>query len=442
MARALCDGYGFSLVHRPSKVMDIRTLPSKRRMARDRWIALATVVIAAAATPVLAQGPPNGAASAARSETLPALVFDTLPQSVRAELQRAYDVARERATDGPTVGRLAMLLHAFEQHRLAGAYYALARRLDDRAFEWRYLSGVVLAELGDDAAAAAAFRLALAVDGASVPAHVRLAESLMRAGDLEASRAEYVAVLRTVPDLALAIYGLGRVEAALGRPAAAIGRYRRALEVAPEFGGAHYALALAYRDAGLPERAQPHLAQHARYGHRRPSLPDPLLDRVRSLRSTARDLIADAARRAADGDLAGSIALHLRALERDPSVGQAHVNLISLYGRTGQPAQAAHHYRAALTLAASVADAHYNYGVLVAATDRQRALALFRAAVAANPFHAAAHHNLAGLLAQAGRLDEAAAHYRQAIANAPNHPTSRTNLERVLALRAQQAAPR
>jgi tetratricopeptide (TPR) repeat protein len=409
------------------------------------WIAVVSLVaVGSVGTPVLSQGQTEDPLRPrSKRDALPALVLVGLPPDVRTELQRAYDVARDRATDGRTVGGLAMMLHAFEQFGLARSYYSLALRLDERAFEWRYLLGVVQAELGENAAAVASFRLALSLNRQYLPAHIRLAESLMRAGDLEASRAEYVAVLRGFPDLALANYGLGRVESAVGRTAAAIVCYRRALEAAPEFGAAHYALALAYRNLGDAPRAQPHLAGHARHGNRRPALADPLLDRVRSMRSTARDLIAEAARRATAGNLEESVALHLTALDRDPSLAQVHVNLISLYGRTGRHERAEAHYRAALELGASVADAHYNYGVLLAARRRQEeAVDLFRQALEANPFHAAAHGNLAALLARNGRFDEAARHYRLAIANDPNHPTARANLERVLALSSTSAVTR
>jgi tetratricopeptide (TPR) repeat protein len=366
--------------------------------------------------------------------TLPEAALDGLPATIRAELERAYETARVRPRDAAGVGRLAMMLHAYDQLRLAEGCYRAARQLDPRSFSWAYLSGVVQAELGDNAAASAAFREALRIDRASLPARLRLAESLMRAGDLEASRAEYEALLRQFPELALAHHGLGHLLSVQGNRRAAVEHYRRAVELAPQFGPARYALALAYRDLGLDDSAQPHLAAYREHGNRRPALRDPLLEQVRSMKGTARDLIVEAARLGRAGRLDESIAMHQKALEADPAAAQAHVNLISLYGRTGRRDKAEEHYRAVLRLEANLADAHYNYGVLLASDRRPaEAAAAFRKALDVNPFHAQAHNNLGGILAQQGRLDEAAAHYRQAIANDPQHRAARFNFGRVLA---------
>jgi tetratricopeptide (TPR) repeat protein len=393
-------------------------------MARRR-LPLATIVLN-----VLLAG---SNVDASQLPTLGEAAFEGLPATVRAELERAYETARARPRDPSAVGRLAMILHAYDQLWLANGCYRAARQLDLRSLSWAYLSGVVQAELGDHAAAGAAFREALQIDREYLPARLKLAESLMRAGDLEASRAEYEALVRQFPELALAHHGLGHLLSVQGNRAAAAEHYRRAVELVPQFGAARYALALAYRDLGLGDRAQTHLAAYRAYGNRRPALRDPLLEHVRSMKGTARDLVEEAARLGRAGRLDESIALHLKALEVDPTAAQAHVNLISLYGRTGRPDKAEEHYRAVLRLEANLADAHYNYGVLLAASGRHAdAAAVFRKALDVNPFHAQAHNNLGGILAQQGRLDDAAAHYRQAIANDPQHRAARFNFGRVL----------
>ncbi|WP_410971900.1 hypothetical protein, partial [Salmonella sp. SAL4445] len=73
-----------------------------------------------------------------------------------------------------------------------------------------------------------------------------------------------------------------------GNVADALERYRKSVELAPQFGAAHYALALAYRDAGLEDRAAAHLEAYGRLGARRPVPLDPVLERVSTFRSTAR----------------------------------------------------------------------------------------------------------------------------------------------------------
>lgn len=257
----------------------------------------------------------------------------------------------------------------------------------------------------------------------------------MQGGDLGASRDEYAALARDLPELALSHYGLGRLSSIRGEPNAAVEHYRRAVELAPQYGPAHYALALAYRDLGRTDRAQPHFDAYQQFRTRRPAVRDPLMEQVRGMRETARDLLAEAARLGEAGRLDESIALQLKALELDASTAQAHVNLIALYGRTGRPDEARRHYEAALRLGDTAADAHYNYGVLlISARREEEALKAFGKTLDLDPFHAAAHNNVAALLARRGRFEEAAAHYRQALTNDPQHHTAHFNLGRVLVL--------
>lgn len=363
---------------------------------------------------------------------LPTLAIETLPPAVRAGFHRAYEHARTRPADASAVGGLGMMLHAYEQYQSAAACYRVAHRLEPQSFAWAYLSGVVRAELGEHTAALTAFRQALDIDPDYLPARMRLADTLMHTGNFDASRAAYRALARDFPELAVAHYGLGRLSAALHDLPAAVEHYGRAVDAAPQFGAAHYALALAYRDLRLDERARPHLEAYRQLGARRPALPDRLLDAIRQTRETARDLIAEAARLGTSGRLDEAIALHLKAIEADPASAQAHVNLISLYGRTGQTDKAMEHYRAALTLEGNRAEAHYNYGVLLASRGDAGAADAFRKALEINPFHAQAHNNLGALLARDGDLKAAAAHYRRAIASDPQHRTARLGLGRVL----------
>ncbi len=326
-----------------------------------------------------------------------------------------------------------MLLHAHEQFRSAEVCYRTAQALEPKAFRWTYLIGVVQAEAGDQAAAIHSLGRALAMDPDYLSARDRLAEALISAGALEASADEYAKLARDFPELAAAHYGLGRTSSLRGDSTGAIVHYQRAVDLAPQFGIAHYALGLAYRDTGRRDLAQKHLDGYRRWGAHRPTPPDPLLEQVRSLKATARDLLTEAARLGEDGRLEASIALHVKAIETDPAAAQAHVNLISLYARLGRPDKAAEHYRAALELGSSIADAHYNYGVLLTSTRREtEAVGAFRLALEVNPFHAPAHNNLATLLAGQGRLDDAASHYQQAIASDPGHRAARFNLGRTL----------
>jgi tetratricopeptide (TPR) repeat protein len=388
-----------------------------------------TAVVMTVGVSLNAQAPP-----AAGDVALPPPSFDGVPLGTRTAFERAYRDARAHPRDGSRAAHLAMLLHAHEQLASATRWYRRAQKLEPGEFAWPYLAGVAEAEAGDQRAAIGSFRAALATDPTHVPARMRLAEALGRAGDLDASIDEYTAVLREIPELAAAHYGLGRIFGMRGEAEKAVTHYQRAVDLVPEFGVAHYALGLAYRDTSDRDRARRHLDEYGRLGARQPTLPDALLERVAQLRSSARDLLADAARLGAQGRVGESIARHLEAIEADPATAaQAHANLISLYGRSGEPDRAETHYRAALALGTSLADAHYNYGVLLASLERTAdAAAAFQRALDVNPFHARAHNNLATLLAGQQRLDAAASHYARAIATDPGHQGARFNLGRTL----------
>ena len=369
----------------------------------------------------------------AREVALPRLTLEVLPSTVRQPLERIYEEARARPQDASAAGRLAMALHAHEQYESADAAYRRARQLDQKSFAWAYLHGLVQARLAQWQAATGSLRLALAIDPGYVPARVALADALLQDAQFDAARTEYAALVRDYPELALAHYGYGRTAAILRDGAAALEHYRAAVEWAPQFGMAHYALALTYRAAGLPNRAATHLDAYRRLGARRPALADPAMERVHAFRSTARDLIDAGARLEAQDRVDESIARHLEALEVDPAAAQAHINLISLYGRTGQMDSAQRHYEAALNLQGDRGGAHYNWGVLLARERRvDEAVVAFRRALDVSPFHPQAHNNLATLLAQEGKLADAATHYRQAIANDPGYRVARLNLGRVL----------
>jgi tetratricopeptide (TPR) repeat protein len=374
-----------------------------------------------------------GQTAGAETRSLPRLTFTAVPQPVRVRLDEAYAAARADPRDPAAVGRLGMLLHAYEQYRSAQFCYRRARELALRSFAWTYLSAVVEEELGEHREAIALFRRAAELDPGYWPARLRLAEALSAAGDLDRSQTEYERLVRDYPDLALAHYGLARLLRQRGARTASIAAFERAVELEPPFGPAHYGLALAYRDAGDGDRAQTHLDAYRQFGTRQPRPADPLLDQIGALKGTGRELLAEGVRLGRAGLLSQAIAVHLRAVAADPGDAQPHVNLISLYGRTGQNDKAEEHYRAALSAGGSLAEAHYNYGVLLASARRyERAAEAFRQALEIDPFHPSAHHNLAALLAADGKLDEAAAHYRQALANDPQHRGARANLGRIL----------
>ena len=115
------------------------------------------------------------------------------------------------------------------------------------------------------------------------------------------------------------------------------------------------------------------------------------------------------------GDLEGAIAAHEAALVQEPSLAEAHANLIALYGRARNFAKADEHYRAVVALGVNLSTAHYDYGVLLGLQEKwDLAADAYRQAIAVNPLHAQAHHNLGQILERQRQLDAAADAYRRA----------------------------
>ncbi len=364
---------------------------------------------------------------------LPRLPLDQYPPELRGRVAEALSRAEQEPRSASAAGALGMLLHAYDQLEPAEACYRQARRLEPRAFEWAYLEGTVEGRLGRHEAAVAALRDALRAQPAYLPARLKLAEALLATGDAAGGAALYLAILEDEPRSPQAHYGLGRVETARGRMAAAAERYLEATRRFEDFGAAQYALAMAYRDLGREEEARRRLALYQKYLLGDPPLEDPVLDGVRRLKEGAREHLAEGVRLGKAGDAAGAIREHERALTEDPKLVQAHANLISLYGRWERWDQVEQHYRAAVALAPGLADVHYDYGVALSQQGRPREAAeAFKKALEINPYHARAHNNLGTLLLGESRFEEAAGQFRAALENEPGFRLARFNFGRVL----------
>jgi len=291
----------------------------------------------------------------------------------------------------------------------------------------------VLQRLARHTEAAARLEQALTISPGDLPARVKLAEALLDAGNTERSHALFDA-LRGVPESeAAAELGLGRVASVEGHHEEAVAHLQRAVSLFPEWGAAHYALALSYRALGRREEAQRALVAHAQYGPRWPAMADPVLATVTSLRDDAQTNLQRGIKLADAGDLPGAISAHEAALALDPSIAQAHANLVVLYGRARDWPKAEAHYRTVVALGFNLADAHYDYGVLMGLQERwEDAVDAYRKAIAINPRHAGAHNNLGQVLERQQKVDAAAAEYRLSVDAQPTFRLARFNLGRML----------
>jgi tetratricopeptide (TPR) repeat protein len=373
------------------------------------------------------------AASATSLPDLPQIDTRNFLPAIRDQIQHASEAARNLKDAGAT-GELGMILDAYEQYDSAAICYRRAHVLDSASFQWLYYLGWVQSAQGRHQDAVQTLRDSVRMKADYVPAQVKLAESLLAIGNREESREIYQTISRAHPENAEVYYGLGRVLAAGGDLNGSASAYRKACELFPAYGAAHYALALTYRRAGRETESREQFSLYEANKTAVPPSNDPLRRQV-----TARNLGSVAhIRRGADlaqaGRITEAIAEQTEALRVDPQAVQAHINLISLYGRLGRYEEAANHYRAALALDRRQADLHYNYGVLLLKQGKQQeAESAFEQTLQINPYYVEAHNNLGSIYERQNRLKEAFEEFGKAAENRPGDRVAHFHLGRLLA---------
>ena len=326
-----------------------------------------------------------------------------------------------------------MILQTYGLLQEAAIFYKHAAELAPGDFRWPYYLALIQAERGQCEQASWSFRRALRIDSEYVPAKLRLADCLLASAEWDASSKLYSEVLKQDVANPGAYYGLAKIHAHLGEFAAAMDDFQRAIALFPDFGAAHYGLALAYRALGHSAEAQEQLQLFERDKADAPPIGDQLLAEVHALNRSATYQVQVGAELERHGKLKESAAAHEKALELDPQLVQAHINLIRLYAQLGEIEKAERHFRAAVRIQPASTEAYYNHGVLLlGAENYQGAEDAFRKTIEINPYYADAHNNLGYVLERRGNFAEAAGEYRKAIESNPGDRQAHFNLGRML----------
>ena len=364
---------------------------------------------------------------------LPDLPTEGLAVPVREQIREALQIVTRNPNGAEENGRLGMLLYAYEQYKFAEPCFERARIFDPKDGRWSYYLGITQANLAKYDQAVVALHEALRLDPGYLPAKLKLGECFLQAGKSEESLKVYKAIVEKYPDDSSARYGMGKAYAARHEYAPAIENLRKACEIFPNFGAAHFALARAYRDSGDADRAREELELYQKDKLGWPPTPDPLLASVLDLKTDSVAQFRKGIDLAEAGHLQAAVEALEGALKADPKLVLAHIHLIAFYGKLGQPAMAEQHYRAAVALDPNLAEVHYNYGVLLMEQGRySNAAEAFRRALGLNPSYAEAHNNYAYSLMVSGKLDEAKQQYRAAIECKPDYRPAHFNLGRIL----------
>lgn len=369
----------------------------------------------------------------AQTPALPRLPLSAYATETRDAVEPLLKAAAARPADASAAGALGRTLQAWQQWDAAHEAFRRAQTLEPAEFQWFYLDGVVLQRLARHAEAAETFRRALAVTPEYLPARVKYAESLLKSGDLAESERIFTALLEDPLAETLARFGLGRIAANQGQHEAALTHLQRSVELFPEWGEAHYALAMSYRALNRRAEATTALALHRRFGNTVPVLEDPVLAGAKSVRDDAAASLERGIKLKQAGDVEGAIAAHESAIARNPGYAQAHANLISLYTQVRNWAQVEEHYQAVVSLGFGLADANLDYGHAQELQGRwPQAEAAYRRAIGINPEHTSAHIRLGRELERQKNFEAAAAEFRLAVASRPTDRVARYDLGRML----------
>lgn len=271
-----------------------------------------------------------------------------------------------------------------------------------------------------------------------------------RAGRLGAAEAIYLRVLEA--DLANAdvLHLLGLVQAQTGRPAMAVGSFKAALKLRPDWPDALANLGNALRELGRPADAEPVLRRavalrpdsaeaHNNLGTalETQGKTDEATDCYRlalAIRPDFAEALGNLGRALrARGDSAAAIDCLHRAVALRPDLAGAQYSLAVALDELGDRDAAIDAYRRAVALRPAFAEAWNNLGNALRASVRlEESVESYRRALASRSDFAAAHYNLGLALGDLGRLDEAVSSFRLALELQPDLAEAHVDLGNAL----------
>ena len=346
--------------------------------------------------------------------------------AVGEQIRFAYKEALHDAQNAEVVGRLGMILQCYRKYELADVCYRRSWTLSPRSFRWLYYLGNVEGWIGRNQDAINHVREALKIDENYTPARVRLAQLLFESGDVQQSIKEYEESIRRNPRLAAAHFGRGRLLAAQGDWSDAIASYRQACNLFQNYAAAHYGLAMAYKKTGDDAKGLEQLELYHRFKKTSQPSEDPLIDAVNSLYVGGNAHFAKGSSLSQQGKTKQAAEEFETALNVNPRLMMAHVNLIGIYSDLGRPDKAEEHFREAVKLDPGWAEVYYNWGLLLFRERKfTEASEAFRKAIEVNPTYANAHVQLGQILDETGHMSEAQQHFQLALENSPANRQAR-----------------
>jgi tetratricopeptide (TPR) repeat protein len=207
-------------------------------------------------------------------------------------------------------------------------------------------------------------------------------------------------------------YALGNALFQKGSVDEAIVHYQKALQINPDFAGAHNNLGSALLKKGSVDEAIAHYQRALQitpgYAEAHNSLGNALLQK---------------------GEVDEAIAQYQKALQITPDSAEAHNNLGNALFQKGSVDEAIAHYQKALQINSDFVGAHNNLGNALLQKGRvDEAITHFQKALQINPDNVEAHNSLGNALLKKGNVDEAIVHYQKALQINPDSMEAHYNL--------------
>ena len=356
---------------------------------------------------------------------------DMEPQVVE-KIQEARQGVVKRPRSGDAWGHLGVVLHAHGLEDEAAAGYAQAALLEPTEFRWHYLPAL-LSRRADVAVAEVFVLRALEIDRGYAAAHVLLAEVLEQTGKAAAAADAYRNALALDPRCITAEFGLGRLRVEAGDLEGGLLHLERARALQQDARAVRAFLARVYHQLGRDEAARQEAKQAASLVAD-VRLHDPLADAIVEESVSTPGYLKRAARAERRQDPAAAEALYRTLVEMHPDDTSANYNMGNMLFRHGKLEQAEPFLRKAVRLDASHTSAHVILGSLLIAQGRDaQGVSHFEDPVVLRPEHTVLLNNLGTLLAREGRHEMAVYFLRRALEVAPGDASTHYNLGRSLA---------
>jgi len=381
--------------------------------------AMLSIAFASDDTPIL-KAPRDGLVD------VPLLKTDALEEVVGRQV-RSFQKALENILNanhsdpevlGRAYGLLGQVYLAYSWHAPARRCFLNAAALDQEAFPWQYLLGMVEIEMGNTDEGEACFQRAAALRPDYLATYIRLGDIRLQFHDALGALEHYQHVLNADDTASAAWLGVGQARYILKEYEASLAAYQKSATLTPSATKVNYFMAMTYRAMGQEETARAYLARAGKVGVKP---KDALMEDIDNMQRGERVYMQKGQAAFSAGQYPDAAKMYELALKSNPESIPARVNLASCLALIGRLDEAVAQFQAALVQKPDNFTAHYNLGRIFAGQGKlNEAESHLTQAVALNPDDLELQLNLAKLLGAKGKHTEAVALFEQLEKKAPD----------------------